>query len=81
MKDFSSAVGIPMNCICPVKNYSDEIEIDDDVDSLILSALRLMIHFGRRLHRGHYISGGGLGECMTPGLTLCPSLGLVEIKR
>ncbi|XP_018520042.1 interferon-induced protein 44-like [Lates calcarifer] len=46
MKDFSSAVGIPMNCICPVKNYSDEIEIDDDVDSLILSALRLMIHFG-----------------------------------
>ncbi|XP_018544028.1 interferon-induced protein 44, partial [Lates calcarifer] len=46
MKDFSSAVGIPMNCICPVKNYSDELEIDDDVDSLILSALRLMIHFG-----------------------------------
>uniref|UniRef100_A0A4W6DRG8 G domain-containing protein n=1 Tax=Lates calcarifer TaxID=8187 RepID=A0A4W6DRG8_LATCA len=45
-KKFSKSVGIPMNCICPVKNYSDEIEIDDDVDSLILSALRLMIHFG-----------------------------------
>lgn len=35
-----------MNCIFPVKNYSNEINIDDDIDSLILSALRLMINFG-----------------------------------
>ncbi|KAM9347450.1 interferon-induced protein 44-like [Symphorus nematophorus] len=46
MRDFSSTVGIPMNCIFPVKNYSDEIEIKDDVDSLILSALKCMIDFG-----------------------------------
>ncbi|KAM8748346.1 interferon-induced protein 44-like isoform 1-T2 [Acanthopagrus schlegelii] len=46
MKDFSAAVGIPMNCIFPVKNYSEEIDISDDVDSLILSALRRMIDFG-----------------------------------
>ncbi|XP_043988282.1 interferon-induced protein 44-like [Gambusia affinis] len=46
MKDFSAAVGIPMNCIFPVKNYSDEIDIKDDVDILILSALRKMVDFG-----------------------------------
>ena len=46
MKAFSAAVGIPMNCIFPVKNYSEEINIKDDVDSLILSALRCMIDFG-----------------------------------
>ena len=46
MKDFSAAVGIPMNRIFPVKNYSEEINISDDVDSLILSALRCMIDFG-----------------------------------
>ncbi|XP_071328517.1 interferon-induced protein 44-like [Trachinotus anak] len=46
MSDFSSAVGIPMNCICPVKNYSHEIQISDEMDSLILSALRLIIDFG-----------------------------------
>ncbi|XP_028446536.1 interferon-induced protein 44 isoform X2 [Perca flavescens] len=44
--DFSASVGIPVNCIFPVKNYYDEIKINDDVDSLILSALRQMIDFG-----------------------------------
>ncbi|TDG95869.1 hypothetical protein EPR50_G00244420, partial [Perca flavescens] len=43
--DFSASVGIPVNCIFPVKNYTDEIDINDDVDSLILSVLRTMINF------------------------------------
>ncbi|XP_038161062.1 interferon-induced protein 44-like [Cyprinodon tularosa] len=46
MKDFSSAVGIPVNCIFPIKNYSHEIEMNNDVDILILSALRKIIDFG-----------------------------------
>ncbi|XP_035990908.1 interferon-induced protein 44-like [Fundulus heteroclitus] len=46
MTEFSAAAGLPMNCIFPVKNYSDEIDLNDDVDTLILSALRKMIDFG-----------------------------------
>ncbi|XP_014858184.1 PREDICTED: interferon-induced protein 44-like [Poecilia mexicana] len=46
MRDFSSSLGIPMNCILPVKNYSDETQMNPDVDDLILSALRLMVDFG-----------------------------------
>lgn len=46
MGDFSSSLGIPMNCILPVKNYCDETELNSDVDTLILSALRLMTDFG-----------------------------------
>ncbi|XP_067428583.1 interferon-induced protein 44-like [Thunnus thynnus] len=46
MEEFSADVGIPMNCIFPVKNYSEEINFNDDIDSLILSALKHIIDFG-----------------------------------
>ncbi|XP_070705527.1 interferon-induced protein 44-like [Pempheris klunzingeri] len=46
MEEFSAAVGIPMNCIFPVKNYSEEIDLNSDVDSLILSAMKHIINYG-----------------------------------
>ncbi|XP_027877784.1 interferon-induced protein 44-like [Xiphophorus couchianus] len=46
MKDLSASVGIPLNCIFPVKNYSEKIDLNDDVDFLILSALKKMVDFG-----------------------------------
>ncbi|XP_055361260.1 interferon-induced protein 44-like [Betta splendens] len=46
MTHFSSTFGIPLNCTFPVKNYSDEIELENDVDCLILSILKKIIHFG-----------------------------------
>uniref|UniRef100_A0A671TXI1 G domain-containing protein n=1 Tax=Sparus aurata TaxID=8175 RepID=A0A671TXI1_SPAAU len=46
MEQFSAEVGIPMNCIFPVENYYEQINLDSDVDSLILSALRDIINYG-----------------------------------
>lgn len=46
MKEFSSKVGITVNCIFPVKNYSHEIHLNEDVDTLILSVLKQIIDFG-----------------------------------
>uniref|UniRef100_A0A8C9YTR5 G domain-containing protein n=1 Tax=Sander lucioperca TaxID=283035 RepID=A0A8C9YTR5_SANLU len=46
MEEFSANVGIPMNCIFPVKNYHEEINLNNEIDSLILSALRNIINFG-----------------------------------
>uniref|UniRef100_A0A3Q0SMC0 G domain-containing protein n=1 Tax=Amphilophus citrinellus TaxID=61819 RepID=A0A3Q0SMC0_AMPCI len=46
MQDFSAALGIPLNCILPVKSYSEEIQLNEKVDALILSALRMMLDFG-----------------------------------
>lgn len=46
MEELSSEVGIPMNCIFPVKNYHEEIDLNEDVDTLILSALKHIIEFG-----------------------------------
>ncbi|XP_070787177.1 interferon-induced protein 44-like [Enoplosus armatus] len=46
MEDLSMWLGIPLYCIFPVKNYHSEIDPDDDIDIMILSALRHMINFG-----------------------------------
>ncbi|XP_068454811.1 interferon-induced protein 44-like [Clinocottus analis] len=46
MEEFSANVGIPMNCIFPVKNYNEEMDLDDDIDSLMLSSLKQIINYG-----------------------------------
>lgn len=42
----SRLLGIPPNCIYPVKNYHNEMTPNDNVNALILFALRHMIHLG-----------------------------------
>lgn len=46
MEQLSAWLGIPLNCIFPVKNYHNEICRDDDIETLILTALKQMIDFG-----------------------------------
>ncbi|KAM8725348.1 interferon-induced protein 44-like [Acanthopagrus schlegelii] len=46
MEQFSADVGIPLNCIFPVKNYHDAMDLDPDTNTLILNALRNIIIFG-----------------------------------
>ncbi|KAM8725864.1 interferon-induced protein 44-like [Acanthopagrus schlegelii] len=46
MQQFSAGVGIPMKSIFPVKNYHDEINLNSDIDSLILSAMTHIITAG-----------------------------------
>ncbi|KAG7234556.1 hypothetical protein INR49_004477 [Caranx melampygus] len=46
MEEFSTKVGFPMNCIFPVKNYHNEIDVSENTDSVILSALKCIINYG-----------------------------------
>nr|XP_029509945.1 interferon-induced protein 44-like [Oncorhynchus nerka] len=45
MEQCSAKLGVPVNCILPVKNYHEEIDLDDDMDVLLLRALRQMVDF------------------------------------
>ncbi|CAM4730746.1 unnamed protein product [Leuciscus chuanchicus] len=44
MQVCSDKIGVPMNHIFPVKNYSEEIDTDDDADVLILKALDQIVN-------------------------------------
>ncbi|XP_063074562.1 interferon-induced protein 44-like [Engraulis encrasicolus] len=45
MQECSNKLGVPMNYVYPVKNYHEEIELRDDVDVLLLSALKPILAF------------------------------------
>ena len=45
MQDCSIKLGVPMNCIFPVKNYHDENRVDEKVDCVILDALIKIVDF------------------------------------
>ncbi|XP_063067214.1 interferon-induced protein 44-like [Engraulis encrasicolus] len=41
----SNRLGVPMNCIFPVKNYHEEINLKNDIDVLLLSAMTCILNF------------------------------------
>ncbi|XP_043079852.1 LOW QUALITY PROTEIN: interferon-induced protein 44-like [Puntigrus tetrazona] len=43
VQEVSSRLGVPVSCVLPVKNYSQELELNCDV--LLLSALQQMLRF------------------------------------
>ncbi|XP_053332626.1 interferon-induced protein 44-like [Clarias gariepinus] len=45
MVECSHKTGIPMTCIFPVKNYHEETDTDNDIDILVLLALRQIFNF------------------------------------
>ncbi|XP_072513961.1 interferon-induced protein 44-like [Salminus brasiliensis] len=45
MQECSYLLGVPMNCIFPVKNYSEEITNNTNMDFLILMAMTNIVNF------------------------------------
>uniref|UniRef100_A0A8C6UW21 TLDc domain-containing protein n=1 Tax=Neogobius melanostomus TaxID=47308 RepID=A0A8C6UW21_9GOBI len=44
-QEVSENIGIPLSCIIPVKNYSEELELEPEVDVLLLSAVEQMLNY------------------------------------
>ncbi|XP_041862695.1 interferon-induced protein 44-like [Melanotaenia boesemani] len=45
VQEISARLGVPLSCIVPVKNYSEELELDTNCDILLLSAVNQMLRF------------------------------------
>ncbi|KAJ7999708.1 hypothetical protein DPEC_G00197210 [Dallia pectoralis] len=45
MQKCSNRLGVPMDCILPVKNYHEEVGLDNDMDILILNAVSQIVNF------------------------------------
>ncbi|XP_073700792.1 interferon-induced protein 44-like [Garra rufa] len=45
VQEVSSRLGVPVSCVLPVKNYSQELELELNCDVLLLTALQQMLRF------------------------------------
>uniref|UniRef100_A0A8C1H2H1 TLDc domain-containing protein n=1 Tax=Cyprinus carpio carpio TaxID=630221 RepID=A0A8C1H2H1_CYPCA len=45
VQEVSSRLGVPVSCVLPVKNYSQELELELNCDVLLLTALQQMLNF------------------------------------
>ncbi|XP_036410397.1 interferon-induced protein 44-like [Megalops cyprinoides] len=45
VQEVAARLGIPVSCVIPVKNYSQEMDLDPHTDILLLSAVMKMLHF------------------------------------
>lgn len=43
MQEVSANIGVSLTAVVPVKNYSQEVELDPEMDILILNALNLLL--------------------------------------
>ncbi|KAM3594738.1 uncharacterized protein V6R79_013309 [Siganus canaliculatus] len=44
-RELSEHLGIPLSCVLPVKNYSEELELEVDADILLCSAVEQMLNY------------------------------------
>ncbi|XP_044217293.1 interferon-induced protein 44-like isoform X6 [Thunnus albacares] len=45
MQEAGARLGVPLSCVVPLKNYSEELELDPNTDILLLSAIIQMLRF------------------------------------
>ncbi|KAK7879560.1 hypothetical protein WMY93_033732 [Mugilogobius chulae] len=45
LQEVSARLGLPVSCVLPLKNYSEELELQLPVDILLLSALQQLLRF------------------------------------
>ena len=61
MNEASQKLGIPLNCVFPVVNYSTQVDTTTNMDVLLLSSFKHMINF----------AGDFIGENINSEIYIC----------
>uniref|UniRef100_A0A3Q1EBT9 Interferon induced protein 44c2 n=1 Tax=Acanthochromis polyacanthus TaxID=80966 RepID=A0A3Q1EBT9_9TELE len=59
------SLGIPLNCVLPVKNYSQELEVEQNTDILLLTAVEQMLNYADNFLENQVVEDQG-GVCGDP---------------
>lgn len=70
-RELSQFLGIPLNCVIPVKNYCEELEPDQDADILLLSALMQMLNYADSFYENQPIYTEGEASLQQEGYKSC----------
>ncbi|XP_053191688.1 interferon-induced protein 44-like isoform X1 [Scomber japonicus] len=54
-RELSEALGIPLSCVLPVKNYSEELELDLNTDLLLFSAVEQILNYADCFFENHVV--------------------------
>ncbi|KAI3367551.1 hypothetical protein L3Q82_026409, partial [Scortum barcoo] len=52
-RELSESLGIPLNCVLPLKNYSEELDLDQDSDILLFTAVQQMLNYADNFFENH----------------------------
>lgn len=52
-RELSESLGIPLNCVLPVKNYSEELDLDQNSDILLFTAVQQMLNYADNYFENH----------------------------
>ncbi|XP_063067221.1 interferon-induced protein 44-like [Engraulis encrasicolus] len=74
MEECSNRLGVPLNCIFPIKNYHEEIALKNDVDVLLLSAMNFILNFAN----DHLAAASRDGLDFGPRMSLARDLSSME---
>lgn len=55
----SESLGIPLNCVLPVKNYSQELELEQDTDTLLFAAVNQMLNYADNFFENQVVEDQG----------------------
>ncbi|KAL6105497.1 uncharacterized protein ACO6RY_07018 [Pungitius sinensis] len=67
-RELSESFGIPLSCVLLVKSYSEELELNEDVNILLLTAVEQMLNYSDSFFENQVVDQVGIDQLDLDGL-------------